>query len=218
MKILFTALLAFSPIIASTASGQLKWDNTFVEVNASPEDVDARLHFPFVNAGKYPVNFTAVVPACGCTTAHLDKTSYAPGQRGEIAATFNVAGRFGVQEKSIQVRADDKSEPEKTLRFRVHILQTVQINPTVLMWDASVEKTTRTINIKVVRDQPLNLVRVDVTPPDWKTSLRTIKPGREYCVDVTPINPVQQAVALLTIVSDSPPDNPQTFRAHLRIK
>ena len=74
MKNLLTALFAFSSIIASTASGQLKWDSSFVEVNASPEDADARLHFPFVNAGKYRVNFTAVVPACGCTTARLDKT------------------------------------------------------------------------------------------------------------------------------------------------
>lgn len=214
----FALLAATCLAFSLTARAQLKWDTDLVKMNASPEDVDAQLRYPFVNAGKTPINFLAIMPACGCTTARLAKTAYAPGERGEITAIFNVAGRSGVQEKTILVKTNDPAEPEKTLKFRVHILQTVQIDPKIVVWDADAKPKTQSIKLKVVRDEPLNLVRLEVSPPDWKARLNTIKQGREYTVDLTPINPAQPSAGLLTVSADTPADHPQTFRARLRIK
>jgi hypothetical protein len=202
-----------------TASGQLKWEHTFVsDLRASPEDGTVEIRYPFVNAGSHPVVVQKIKTSCGCTTATLAKGDYAPGEKGEILARFDIGNHVGPIEKTVTVFTDDPAQSQVQLGFRVYVWKTVSMNPAVLFWKPGTEKTTQSINIKIVRDDPLNLVRVESSSPAWQAKLQTIKPGREYVVNVTLMDPAAGASGILTVSADAPLDFPQTFRARLRVK
>jgi len=204
--------------LTAPVSAQLKWERKFADLCASPEDGRIEVRFPFVNTGRYPVTVQKLKSSCGCTTASLSKASYAPGEHGEVVAVFEIGNRAGYNEKNVTVTTDDPSLPQTVLAFRVYIWKTVLMNPAVLFWKPGEEKVSRTIHINVVRDQPLNLVRVECSSPAWQAKLQTIKPGWEYEVSVTLLDSMQAGAGVVTIISDSPKDDPQIFRARLRVK
>lgn len=201
---------------------QLKWDRKIAELNASPGDDHVEIRFPFVNAGRYPVTVQKLNSSCGCTTASLARASYAPGERGEVVAIFEIGKRTGLNEKNVKVTTDDASEPETVLTFRVFIWKTVSMSASVLFWNPGdekiAEKSGQTVRIKVVRDKPLNLVRAECSSPAWQVKLKTVKPGWEYDMDVTLLDSRQDGAGVVTLFADSPGDDPQTFRIRLRVK
>jgi hypothetical protein len=48
--------------------------------------------FEFTNTGKEPLILQQVQPSCGCTAPVWTKEPIAPGEKGEILATYNPGG------------------------------------------------------------------------------------------------------------------------------
>ncbi|MEI8341714.1 MAG: DUF1573 domain-containing protein, partial [Verrucomicrobiota bacterium] len=122
-KSLFSTFVAGAAVLfclMPPARAQLKWNRKFADLHASPEDNQVEVRFPFVNAGNYPVTVQKLKSSCGCTTASLSKASYAPGERGEVVALFEIGNRTGFNEKNVTVTTDDSSGPETVLGFRVY--------------------------------------------------------------------------------------------------
>lgn len=59
--------------------------------------------FKFKNTGTEPLIISSVQTTCGCTATNWTKEPVAPGKTGEVAATFNSAGKMGQQNKVISV-------------------------------------------------------------------------------------------------------------------
>lgn len=59
--------------------------------------------FKFKNTGTEPLILSNVSTTCGCTATNWTKDPVAPGQSGEVAATFNSAGKMSAQRKVITV-------------------------------------------------------------------------------------------------------------------
>jgi len=213
----WAAAVAVFLCAAGTASAQLQWDRKLVELQASPEEEMVGLLFPFRNAGKHPVSIVKLASSCGCTTVTVAKRDYAPGEHGELAVVFEIGSRTGLQEKTVAVTTDDPVDPETILTFRVTILEPVSITPSVLFWKPG-EKTPKRIRIKILRKEPLNLVKAACSSSAWRAELHAVKAGLEYTLNVTPLDPRPEDVGIVTITADSPADSPQLFKARLRIK
>ncbi len=93
----------FSVLLLATARAELKWEQTSIELHPGVGDKQAVGHFKYENVGKTPVHFKSVHSSCGCTTAQTQKDEVAPGEKGEITATFNIGGRIGTQVKTVSV-------------------------------------------------------------------------------------------------------------------
>jgi hypothetical protein len=89
--------------------------------------------FPFRNSGAKPVTITAVESSCGCTTPHLAKPLYAPGETGEIRALFEFGDRVGPQQKVLTVMTDD-AKVATHLVLRVEIPEVLVADQRVLQW------------------------------------------------------------------------------------
>jgi hypothetical protein len=111
--------------LCGVARAQLSWDNRSIELRPSPADSIAVAVFSFTNTGRKPVKIDDVSTSCGCTTASLDKRIYARGEKGNIAAIFDIASQLGVQEKSIYVKSTDPKEPNVTLHLKVVIPESI---------------------------------------------------------------------------------------------
>ena len=97
---------------ATFAHAELRWQQMAVEVLAKPAEQSAVVDFAFTNEGSQAVTIQSVQTSCGCTTAALDKKTYAPGEAGKIPVTFNFGDRVGEQIKYITLRTDDRAIAE----------------------------------------------------------------------------------------------------------
>ncbi len=90
---------------------ELKWDAQKLDLKPRPTEATAEAKFGFVNAGKSGVTIEAVKSSCGCTVPTLAKMTYAPGERGELTARFNIGDRRGAQSAMIRVSVKGQREP-----------------------------------------------------------------------------------------------------------
>ncbi|MBV8227050.1 MAG: DUF1573 domain-containing protein [Verrucomicrobia bacterium] len=203
---------------ASSAFAQLTWENTEQSFDATPEDQAIVARFKFTNTGAKPIKIQSVMTSCGCTTAALSKTEYAPGESGEIAANFVFGGHTGRQDKRIMVSTSAAPGQPTVLKMHVYIQEPVNVEPEVVLWRLGEQPDPKAIRITIAGKAPVKVVSVTSDNPTIKVKVRELNPGREYEAQVTPDNAAQRASATLMIRTDYPPDHPQTRYAYVRVR
>jgi hypothetical protein len=201
-----------------SAFGELNWERTEAKASVSAGATHAEAAFRFTNAGRNRIAIKRVDSTCDCVVAQASKNEYAPGDSGEVVVTFIAAGHAGLQRKSVVVVTDDPSAPSTTLTLTVDIEPPVEITPAVLLWRVGGEKKTQSIHVVIARDKPLTITAAECSAGDWKATLRPVKPGEEYYVDITPADTGTPGSGLVTIKAESPKDKPQTFTARWRVQ
>lgn len=205
-------------LIAGSAFGQLTWETTEQSFNSKQQDKEVIAKYKFTNTGSAPVKIQNVRTSCGCTTAALSKTDYAPGESGEIDARFTFSGRTGKQEKAISVDTTANPEVPTILKLHVYIQETVKIEPEVVFWRVGEQPDPKAIHIAVADDASAKIISVTSDNPALKVKLTELKPGKEYEAQITPENVTRPAAATIMIRTDYPADNPEAKYAYARIK
>jgi len=104
----------------STKFTTIQWlDSTYRDFGTIAEGQQLDVAFRFRNTGRTPLVIARVQPSCGCTIAEQPKEPIAPGAEGQIRATFNSAGRPGVNHKTLFVTANTKGTQNYSLQFSV---------------------------------------------------------------------------------------------------
>jgi Protein of unknown function (DUF1573) len=214
MRSLLLVLLALS----TNAIAQLRWEDPEQKVTAGATDQFVVAKYQFTNTGNYPVTIIEVQPSCGCTTVQLAKKEYAPGESGELAARFDIAGRSDRQEKSIVVLTKDTINQPITLRLLVTIPEAVRIEPGVVFWRLGDEPKPKVIRVTVAEDFPAKIVSIKSNNSEMRVDLRDVTPKKEVEVTVTPQNPGQPAAATLIIKTDCPVENRATYYAWAQVR
>ena len=99
----------------------IKWlDGTEKEFGKIKEGENLNVVFRFKNTGSKPLIISQVTAGCGCTIPEQPTKPYAPGETGEIKASFNSTGKTGSQSKPVNVFANI-DPPMTTLTFRVEV-------------------------------------------------------------------------------------------------
>jgi hypothetical protein len=211
-----TAVLLFFAL-AGSALGQLTWENPEQTFDAKSSDRAVLAKYRFTNVGTQSVKIDDVKPSCGCTTAALSKSEFAPGESGEIKAKFIFGGRTGKQEKAIEVTTSANPEEPTILRLVVNIEETVKIQPAFVMWMAGEPAVSKTIRITVAEDAPVKIESVASYDPGVKVQMAELRAGKEYELRITPDDTTQPTGARLTIQTNYPRDNPEVRYAYARI-
>lgn len=69
--------------------------------------------FEFENTGTEPLILSNVMTSCGCTATSWPREPIAPNEGGEIAVSFNSAGKMGKQNKIITVVSNAVNSQER---------------------------------------------------------------------------------------------------------
>src|SRR5437660_10786041 len=165
-------LLRLIGIVALTALTQgaraeLKWEQTSVDLQPALGDKQAVAHFKYENVGKTPVHFKSVHASCGCTTAQTQNEQVAPGQKGEITATFNIGGRTGTQVKTDTVQTDDPERSSTVLRLKAVITPLLEFQPTLVYWQNGEEHKPKIITAKAKKDAAIKKLDVSSSTGDF---------------------------------------------------
>lgn len=216
----FRTLLGLATLLLLTGHGlaQLKWDNPVQQFQRTPQDEGIEVRFTFRNAGTAPVTIKSLRASCGCTTPHLEKKTYAPGETGEVVARFVFGDRKGPQRKTIEVRTDEESAEPVVLDLRVLIHDPLTIEPALVYWKRGDAAETKTVQLTAEPGQPVRIQRVIASNPRLPAKLETIKAGEQYTVSVTPADTTQKESGEILVVTDFPADSPRTYFIQVRVK
>lgn len=202
----------------TSAVAELKWDKPLQQFQRSPEDKEIAAHFTFRNAGSTPVTIKTLRSSCGCTTARMEKKTYAPGEQGEVVVIFVFGGRKDVHRKTVTVTTDDKMQEPTILDLRVDIREALTLTPALVYWKTGEPVAAKKVQLAAEPGQPVRIKSVTSSNPRLPATLETIKAGTAYAVSVKPADTAQKESAEITVQSDFPPDAPRTYIIHARIK
>src|SRR6266576_3414953 len=192
--------------LAEGARAELKWEQTSVELHPAFSDKQAVAHFKYENVGKIPVHFTSVKASCGCTTAQTQKDEVAPGEKGEITATFNIGGRTGTQVKTVTVQTDDPDPAHATtvLTLKAVITPLLEIQPALVYWQNGEEPKPKIITAKANKAGAIKKLDVASSTPDFTAKVDAGSAPNEFKISVQPRDTGKPAYATLSIKPDSP--------------
>jgi Protein of unknown function (DUF1573) len=208
-------IIAFAVALSSsfTARAELKWEQTTIELHPAVTDKQAVAHFKYQNAGDQVVRFTSVKSSCGCTVAQPQKNDVAPGEKGEITATFNIGDRVGTQVKSVTVQTDDPAHAVTVLNLKAIIPQVLEITPNFVFWQSGEEPKPKTINVKAGKDFSVKGIKVNSSSPDFQAKVEPAG-NDQFKIDVQPRDTGRASASALTI---QPENSTKTFMATARV-
>ena len=212
------AFLAALLLLTGRGFAELKWDKPVQSFQRTPADGEIEVHFTFRNAGAGPVTIRTLRPSCGCTTAHLEKKTFAPGEAGEVVAHFVFGDRKGPHRKTIEVRTDDAPTEPVVLDLRVNIHDPLTIAPALVFWKRGEPGEAKTVQLTADAGQHVRIKSVASSNPRLPAKLETIKIGEQYAVSVTPADTTQKESAEISVLTDFPADAPRTYILHARVK
>lgn len=189
MKTIFPTLL-LCVVVPCLASAKLHFENSSIVHKAALDETEYTATFAFTNRGNKPVTVKEVHSSCGCTTALPSKRVFEPGESGEISATFDYGPREGKQIKSIRVETDQEEEPRIVLTLEVTIPSVMEVSPSVVMWNRSVDKEyqTKEVIIESHLNDPLEITEVIGSSDLFAQEVKVLEAGRKFALAVTPQN------------------------------
>ncbi len=197
----------------ATAQAQLAWEEQTIELHPKAGDAEAVANFKYQNEGTKPIRINNVRSSCGCTVASLKKNDVAPGEKGEVTATFKIGGRTGVQQKTVTVETDDPAEPTTNLLLKAVIEQAVEIQPVMVYWENGEAPKPKIIKVKANKDVSITKVDVGSSTPEFTTKVEKGSVSGEFNIRIQPKDTTRAVIATLTIKSDLP----QPFYASARV-
>ena len=111
-KFALSMLLLLVCTLSASAQAEIKFNQLSHDFGTFSEAQPVqKTTFTFVNKGDKPLIINQAVASCGCTIPAYTKKPILPGQKGEIAVTYNGKGKFpGHFKKTITVRTNGNVE------------------------------------------------------------------------------------------------------------
>ncbi|MDH3999595.1 MAG: DUF1573 domain-containing protein, partial [Desulfuromonadales bacterium] len=85
--------------------------------------------FVFTNAGDEDLQIKRTRSSCGCTAALVSNKTLAPGESGEVQATFDSTRFGGDITKTITLYSNDPVMSTLKLFIKAHVLKPLVVNP-----------------------------------------------------------------------------------------
>lgn len=204
------------------ALADLTWDDKSIQLSAASDTREAAAAFMFKNTGESPITVLSTKTSCGCTTATLSRTTFEPGESGQIDVAFAFGERTGRQSKTIVVTTDDPDSPTTTLRLRVDIPVLWETRPRFVYWQAGESPEPKRLAVAIQHDEPIRLIEVESDNPAFTAEIEAVEEGQQYEVVVTPnaeaLATGQTVRGLLRVKTDFPDEeNPKTLNLVARL-
>lgn len=200
------------------AHADLKWEKTYQQFQRVPDDKAIEAHYMFRNTGSGPLTIKSLRSSCGCTTAKLEKKTYAPGEQGEVVLRFTFGDRKGDYLKTVTVTTDDKTAEPVVLKLLVDIHDPLTITPGLVFWRTGEVTAAKAVQLTVDPGKQVRIKSVASSNPNFKATLQTAQPGQQYSITITPTGTAQKDSAEIKVQTDFPADAPRAYTIYARIK
>lgn len=201
----------------SIAQAQLSWAERTITLKPEAGVEEIVAVFRFTNTGENAVTITEVKTDCGCTTATLAKTIYAPGEAGEIRTVFNVGNRIGREVKAVHVTTSDVPNQPVELKLEVTIPPLLTLSPRMVWWARNGEEIPQTISLSLAAGSGARITGVVAEGEGIDHSLQQFT-ATEYRLHLTPKDLTKSAKVRFWISVTQPGRETRSFIAFAQIR
>ena len=118
------AVAPASPAQDNPNAAEFKFEKEEYNFGTIKQGDNVEFDFTFINSGKEPLVITDAHGSCGCTVPTWPKEPIKKGEKGSIHVKFNSAGKMGMQDKTVTLNSNAKSNPKV-----LHLKGTVEAPP-----------------------------------------------------------------------------------------
>lgn len=202
---------------ALSARADLQWEHTSVEQVAAVGRDAVEVAFRFSNLDKLPVTIVSLQPSCGCTTTRLEKTTYAPGEKGVLTAIFDGRGLQGVQEKTIRVISDGSPTPT-TLTLRVSFPSWVEASPRLVWWPVASPGEAKEVRLAIAPSTQAIITSVAPENANFTTLLQPDGDPFHYQLIVRPLSTATALFSMVTLHLEAPEAAPRNYAIYVQVR
>ncbi|MFL6514147.1 MAG: DUF1573 domain-containing protein [Chthoniobacterales bacterium] len=198
-------ICAFSVSLCAAAYGELKWEQTTADLHPALGDKRAIAHFRYQNVGTTTVRLKSVKPSCGCTSVQTHADHVAPGETGEITASFHIGDRTGIQIKTVKVQTDDSDSASATtvLTLKATIPQLLEVQPTFVHWESGEAPKPKIITVMLTKDFPVKSIKAISSNLAFQANVKKVGEGKFQIEIQPPAATAEKSSAIITIQSDN---------------
>ena len=151
---------ALSTSAAEVATPQIQCEEATFDFGSRDAAESVEHTFLVKNTGTADLEIKKVQPACGCTTAELEKNIIPPGDSAKVAAKLSLAGRSGEVQKPINIESNDPTNPTLQLLIKGIVSTDFQISPNTMMLqkDSPQALASASVIVKSLKNEPFEIL------------------------------------------------------------
>ena len=172
----------------SATASELRFAATTFDMGRVFADTVVQATFALTNAGTAPLEIQNVQPSCGCTKAEPWDRWVEPGSNTTLVLRLNTANLSGPVIKSATVTSNDPTQPAVTLMIQGEVWKPLFVQPSVVIFGPVFTSTNDEVRVVRVVNNTEERVTVEApvsSNPSFRPTLRTIKPGKEFELQIT---------------------------------
>ncbi len=171
-------LLIFGAVvsIAQDSKPQIKFENELHDFGDIDKGQTVSTVFKFKNTGSGPLEIKNVATSCGCTSAKMEKTTFNPGESGEIPVTFD-SGRFsGPITKRVTVTTNDPDSPKTVVTIKGTVKVDIMSKPVSLFFAnaKSGQQSTQEIEVSTAKLDKLEISNLSIQPDFLSANIQPV--------------------------------------------
>ena len=216
MKITIVSCLLIILQWGQALKAEMVFESTISTHTAEPGQKSVATQFIFKNSGDEQFVVTKVQSSCGCTVPKLEKTTYAPGETGVIAVTFDIGDRKGPQKKTIRVTTD--TGQTALLKMNMQIPEILAIRPRLVFWRKGSRPDPKTVLVEIDIEDPINILEIVTESKLIATELIPSDDAGLFSLKITPKSTQERIMSRIILKTDYSKENPEEFHLFAYVK
>ncbi|MBA3698375.1 MAG: DUF1573 domain-containing protein [Planctomycetes bacterium] len=185
-------------LITTSFTADLAFERETISLTPKAGSAREIVSFPFRNAGTQPLTIERVEVSCGCTTADLEKRTYDPGEKGDLAIIFDLNGLAGRQDKTIQVYHD--RGPMVMLTISALLAEAPTVAPSFLTWKVGAAADEQVAVVTMPEGVQEFITEVTTSSKDVTATL--YPRDNDYAIGVKPVSTATATNVMITVRTD----------------
>ncbi|MDA8908783.1 DUF420 domain-containing protein [bacterium] len=184
-----------------TTSGDLVFEPAFQVYRAVAGQKHVEVSFAVENTGAKPAKVSRLVSGCECLSVEIDQDPVPVGARAIVTGVFDTEKLRGQSERKITIQFEGESRPV-FLTTRIETEPVYTITEEMTSWEIGSKPETKTVEFRVVREEPVRVLSAESKRKEVTCELVTIEDGRAYDLRLTPESTDESLLGIIRIETD----------------
>ena len=164
----------------------LQWEQTTIAIETDGLSAPTNVAYRFRNTSDRPVTIISTGASCGCTIPAPSKTTYAPGESGELPVAHKPKPGAGQHVYQINVQTDENGGRAHMLTLQVKNNPRIAVMPRVINWAAGEDRAAKSIDIRIRQGEALKVTGANAQPDVLDVTVTDAPDAGHQILHVTP--------------------------------
>jgi hypothetical protein len=160
---------------------------------------------PFTNHTDKAITVLKVETSCSCMKVSVEEPRVEPGKTGLVHCIVRIPDNTQTIDKTVLMQTDAPGGGLQSVRVRLEVPSILKLSTERLAWTIKAATEEKTVRIQIAEAaQPTKITKVECPGTLFEWTLKTIKEGAEYELQIHPKTTEKLAMGIFQIETDSP--------------